>query len=423
LTEQQQKSKKAARPTTLDLSGEDITAFDDDTVASLLQEAMEEAADSAVKPLPEPPSDDDPAGVRDDASEAEAELEEIKMDMLTPLEADVGELEVLSGDGGAMLPMEDPDLAFPDDLPGDETVEAEPPPEPQIPDEVIEELELLRGRVDDLSEREQAADIERRSLLDANESLRAQSTVYKSRLLKLNEEFEGFRRRTDRDKGENIRRETERVVRAVLPVVDHMELALAHARAHPDATGLLEGFVLILDQFHKALVGLGVDAVDVEAGQIFDPNLHDAVMREVAEGVDANRITRRLRTGYVLGDRLLRAARVAVAEAAAAPQAEAEAMVETETEAVAVAETKEKAKTKKKPATKAKAKTKTKAKAKAKKKAKKKAPAKPKKQPAAKAKAQGGKSKPRKKAKAKSKATGDGDAGAQAPGKTKNEED
>ncbi|MDP7110887.1 MAG: nucleotide exchange factor GrpE [Myxococcota bacterium] len=419
MTEQQQKSKKAARPTTLDLSGEDITAFDDDTVASLLQEAMEDAADSAVKPVPEPASGDDPADGRGDASEAESELEESKMDMLTPLEMDVGDLEVLSGDGGAMLPMEDPDLAFPELPSGDDTVEDDPPPEPQIPDEIIEELELLRGRLDDLTEREQAAEIERRSLLDANESLRAQSTVYQSRLLKLNEEFEGFRRRTERDKGENIRRETERVVRAVLPVVDHMELALTHARAHPEGTGLLEGFVLILDQFHRALAGLGVDEVDVEAGQIFDPNLHDALMREVTEDVDANRITRGLRTGYVLGDRLLRAARVAVAEAAAVPQAETGAETETETETKAKTKKKPAAKAKTKAKTKTQAKTKTKAKAKAK--AKKKAPTKAKKQPAAKA--QGSKSKPRKKAKAKSKATGDGDAGTQAPGKTKNEED
>ncbi len=146
LTEQQQKSKKAARPTTLDLSGEDITAFDDDTVASLLQEAMEDAADSAVKPVPEPASGDDPADGRGDASEAESELEEIKMDMLTPLEMDVGDLEVLSGDGGAMLPMEDPDLAFPELPSGDDTVEDDPPPEPQSSNSMMQFVRKATGK-------------------------------------------------------------------------------------------------------------------------------------------------------------------------------------------------------------------------------------------------------------------------------------
>ncbi len=316
MTENQAKPRKRAVATTVDLTGEDITTLDDAAVESMLQEALAEAVDSAVTHERERASVDDVAD--EDSGEPAAgvpsevgELEEIPIDLLAPVEGLSDGLEILPAGGGAMLLEEDPDLAFPD---LDDDLEKEEPGPAPIPDEVLEELEILRERVDELSDAEQAAALERRSLLDANESLRAQNEVYKSRLIKLNDEFEAYRRRVERDRAETVRRETERVVRTVLPVVDHMELALEHAKANPQGKGLLEGFELILAQFHKALIGLGVSTVRVEAGQPFDPNLHDAVMREPVEGVEPNRVTRGLRTGYLLGDRLLRAARVAVAE-------------------------------------------------------------------------------------------------------------
>ncbi len=316
MTEDQEKRKKVAPPSTLDLSGEDITALDDDAVASLLQEALDEAVDSASARERESVDEDEADSDDDESLSADTGdddvLEEIPIDLVAPVQGGADGLEMLSEGGGVMLPLEDPDLAFPDHAYDSE--EPDEPSVPRIPDEVLEELEILRARVDELSDAEQAAAIERRSLLDANESLRAQNEVYQDRLLKMKADWEKQRKRVERDHKENIRRETERVVRAILPVVDHMELALQHANAGSQGSGLLEGVELILRQFHKTLGGLGVSQVEVEPGQVFDPALHDAMMREHVDGIDPNRVTRVLRTGYLMDDRLLRAARVAVAE-------------------------------------------------------------------------------------------------------------
>ena len=300
----QQDRKKAATRATLDLSQEDITALDDVAVASLMQEALDEAVDSQATRL----AAETPASTDDDSPVDAQEL--IPIDLAPPMDLDAEGLALLSGDAGMMLPEEDPALAFPDqvyDEPGDG------PPEPKIPDEILEELQLLRERIDVLTDAEQAALIEHRSQLDSIESQRAQLDVYKGRLVKLHDEFEAYRKRVERDRAEQVRRETERVLREILPVVDHMELALEHARATPSGKGLLEGFELILDQFRKALAGLGVETIAVEPSHPFDPGLHEAVMRETVEDMEPNRVSRTLRTGYLLGDRLLRAARVAVA--------------------------------------------------------------------------------------------------------------
>jgi molecular chaperone GrpE len=102
------------------------------------------------------------------------------------------------------------------------------------------------------------------------------------------------------------------VVRAILPVVDHMELALLHAGNDREATGLAEGVELIMKQFRKTLAGLGLTPLEISPGDAFDPQLHEAMLKEVDPQIEVNHIARALRTGYMLGDRLLRAARVAV---------------------------------------------------------------------------------------------------------------
>ncbi len=317
-------TKSAAEPgpgAVLDLSGEDITNLDDAAVANLLEEALAEAQVPAKKPEK---AEQTPEELDLDEPTPAEQTEEMELDMDESLSADGDEgldLEALGltelAGGGAMLSDEDPDLAFPDELYEDQD-EAQDPNEAIIEElraegEILrEEADALRQRVEELTRAERDAMFDRLRLKDENSTLTSQIEVYRDRLLNIQDSLDVHRGRMAKERDKGIQREKERVLRAMLPVVDHMELALHHARNGESGSALVEGFALILEQFHKALAEQGVGRVEAERGLRFDPSLHDAVLREECDEVPPSSITQVLRTGYTLGDGLLRAARVAV---------------------------------------------------------------------------------------------------------------
>jgi len=147
----------------------------------------------------------------------------------------------------------------------------------------------------------------------------------KDRLLRTTAEFDNFRKRTDRERRERHEAAAADLIRDLLPVLDDLERALA--AAEPDATEAVEpvkagdalarfreGVELIHRQLLEALRRRGVEALEV-VGQPFDPNWHEAVVQEPAEGRADGEIIGEVRRGYRLGSRLLRAAMVRVAKA------------------------------------------------------------------------------------------------------------
>jgi molecular chaperone GrpE len=141
------------------------------------------------------------------------------------------------------------------------------------------------------------------------------------RYLRLRADFENFRSRMLREKTELYRRANEDLMLDLLPVLDHMDLALQAAeqhRADGDPGPLIEGFGIVRDQLMGALGKFGLAAVDAE-GQTFDPNLHEAISHLVSDTVPENGVIAQTRRGFKLGDRLLRPAQVAVSSGPSAP--------------------------------------------------------------------------------------------------------
>jgi molecular chaperone GrpE len=129
-------------------------------------------------------------------------------------------------------------------------------------------------------------------------------------LQRLQAEFVNYRRRVDRDR--DVAKETAiaGVLEAMLPVLDDVHLARQHGdlESGPFAA-IAEKLETILERF--GLVRYG------EAGEEFDPAVHEALMRteaELAEGTTTTTVVQVLQPGYRSGDRVLRAARVAVAD-------------------------------------------------------------------------------------------------------------
>lgn len=104
------------------------------------------------------------------------------------------------------------------------------------------------------------------------------------------------------------------VARALLPVLDHFDHALEvdPAKTSPDA--LLKGVQIVRDELLGALERFGVKRVEVKQGDVFDPNRHEAMMRQAVEGLGPDLVATQFQPGYVLAEKTLRPAKVTVTE-------------------------------------------------------------------------------------------------------------
>ena len=135
--------------------------------------------------------------------------------------------------------------------------------------------------------------------------------VLQDRLLRLQADFENYRKRMDREKKNWIAFANEKLVLELLPVLDHFELGLADSAKNGAPAAFVDGFQLVFNQFRAALEKAGVQAIDAE-GAAFDPHVHEAITHLPSDDVPADHVVAQTRRGYKLGDKLLRAAQVVV---------------------------------------------------------------------------------------------------------------
>jgi len=136
----------------------------------------------------------------------------------------------------------------------------------------------------------------------------------KTQMLYKTAEFDNYRKRTLNEKAELILNGGEKAVSAVLPVIDDMERAIENGAKTDDPAVLREGMELIYNKFIKALEGLGVKKMDT-ADADFDTDLHEAVAMVPGMGDDKKgKVIDCLQTGYMLNDKVIRHAKVAVGQ-------------------------------------------------------------------------------------------------------------
>lgn len=138
----------------------------------------------------------------------------------------------------------------------------------------------------------------------------AQIEELTDRLLRLQAEFENYRRRMQREKEEVALYANQKLLLSLLPVLDNLERALGTPRVEGDEK-LRQGVELTARSFRDTLAKEGVTPIEA-VGQPFDPNLHEAVMTEEdPEQPDGTVLAEFLR-GYRLNDRVIRASMVKV---------------------------------------------------------------------------------------------------------------
>ena len=136
---------------------------------------------------------------------------------------------------------------------------------------------------------------------------------WKDQYIRLQAEFDNFRKRTIREKMDLIQSGGSDVLKAILPILDDMQRATAASEKSDDINALREGERLVVQKFIDTLRQKKV--VEIEALDApFDENLHEAVARFAAGEDKKGKVIDVIERGYMLGDKVLRFAKVVVGE-------------------------------------------------------------------------------------------------------------
>jgi len=139
----------------------------------------------------------------------------------------------------------------------------------------------------------------------------AEELQLRERLVRLQADFENFKKRVDRERIDHFRYATSGLVGRILPVLDNFERAMAAARPGTSGEALMEGLLLIQRQLLSELESEGLRAMD-SVGEAFDPERHEAVATDPDSPMPPHTITQVFQRGYFLHDRVLRPAMVRV---------------------------------------------------------------------------------------------------------------
>jgi molecular chaperone GrpE len=158
---------------------------------------------------------------------------------------------------------------------------------------------------------------------DLKSKLEAKEKEHKEtydRLLRLTADFENYKKRMSREMEDFRKYANQSLLKEMLSVVDHIELAIqaTHGASGADP-GMVEGLKLTLKELLRILEKFNVKPIEA-AGQPFNPQLHEAILREASNGLPENTVVREMQKGYMINNRLLRPALVVVAAPGGAKQ-------------------------------------------------------------------------------------------------------
>ncbi len=138
-------------------------------------------------------------------------------------------------------------------------------------------------------------------------------TKYKEledKYLRAHADFENTKKRLEKEKQMAIDYTNEKFAKEMLPIIDSLELALAHSGEATEGDKLREGVSLTLDTLVKTFERNGIKQIAVSGA--FDPEMHEAIMQAPSDEVEDGHIVATLQKGYIFKDRVIRPALVSV---------------------------------------------------------------------------------------------------------------
>lgn len=145
------------------------------------------------------------------------------------------------------------------------------------------------------------------------DEIRQKSEEYLDGWQRARAEFSNFKKRVERERQQAYQTAAGNIIRRYLEIVDDLERALKNKPAEGDGAEWAGGIELIYRKLLNTLDAEGVKAMEAQ-GQFFDPNLHEAISNEENPDHESGQIIEVVQSGYMLGDRVLRPAKVRVAK-------------------------------------------------------------------------------------------------------------
>jgi molecular chaperone GrpE len=136
----------------------------------------------------------------------------------------------------------------------------------------------------------------------------------KSKLLRSAADYQNMIRRSQTNIAEAREQQLMDMAKSLVTVMDHFDRALEVDQVKVDPQTLLQGLKMVHDELLKTLEKFGIQRVEANAGEEFDPTKHAALMRQKADGVAPGHVAAQFQPGYVLNDRTIRPVQVSVAE-------------------------------------------------------------------------------------------------------------
>jgi len=148
--------------------------------------------------------------------------------------------------------------------------------------------------------------------VDENERLAKELQEINDKYFRLYAEFANYKKRVHKDKEEILRYGNENLLSELLPVIDHLEMALQHA-SNDISSGLVQGVEITLKELKRTLEKFGLTAVEA-MGKPFDPVVHHAMSQAERDDIDEMTVVEEFRKGYRLKDKVLRPSLVSVSK-------------------------------------------------------------------------------------------------------------
>jgi molecular chaperone GrpE len=144
-------------------------------------------------------------------------------------------------------------------------------------------------------------------------SLNAALQDANDKYLRMLADYQNYQRRSLQNEVVAKREGAKSIVSAVVPVIDHFDLALAQDTSKVSAEQIAQGVKIIRDELMKALATQGVSTIVPQKNDLFEPGKHAAVMQQPADGVESGHVVACFQAGYTFNDQVLRPAKVSVA--------------------------------------------------------------------------------------------------------------
>lgn len=182
--------------------------------------------------------------------------------------------------------------------------------EPQVEETQNQENDTITDSTDNESKVEECNN----EPLSEIDQLKQQLETAQKEYMFLMAEFDNFRKRTIKEKGEIIRNASEKAMKDLLPIIDDFERGLTAMAETTDANSIKEGVELIYNKFVKYLEQNGVKAID-STGTDFDTELHEAIaMIPASDESQKGKVIDTVMKGYTINDKVIRHSKVAVAQ-------------------------------------------------------------------------------------------------------------